>query len=161
MRELGGADSKSELTLLKLGPQNPIWGEKVKVRKSQSYQFCLKIGTNGIWRILILIPTLVFRICNHKAIFGQIWRTSLQLSVLTEKWHTEHLEDTDSYFVISFLNFLPEIYFWANLGWKSQSCLFCLKVPIRSISRMLIPILVLVFLNFKPKSRVCWFLFWD
>ena len=42
-------------------------------QKSQSYQFCLKICTHGIWRMLNLIPTLVFWICNPKSIFGQIW----------------------------------------------------------------------------------------
>ena len=34
--------------------------------------FWLKIGTHGISRMLILIPTLVFWISNPKSIFGQI-----------------------------------------------------------------------------------------
>ena len=35
-----------------------------------------------------------------------------KLSILAGNWHTEYLEDVDFYSVISFLNFLPEIYFW-------------------------------------------------
>ena len=65
----------------------------------------------------------------------------------------------------SFLNYQSEIHFWANLGWKSQSCLFFLKTGTHahthSISKMLILISILVFSNFKPKCWGCWFLFWD
>ena len=41
------------------------------------------------------------------------------MSILAENWHTECLEDADSYSVLSFLNLQPEIYFWANLDRKS------------------------------------------
>ena len=41
--------------------------------EKQNCSFCLKIGTHGISRIAILIPTLVFWISNEKSIFGQIW----------------------------------------------------------------------------------------
>ena len=58
IKKFGGADSKSGLSFLKFGTQNPFLGKFGP--KSQSYQFCLKIGTHGIWRMLILIPTLVF-----------------------------------------------------------------------------------------------------
>ena len=58
IREFGGIGSKSGLSFLKFGPQNPFLGKFGL--KSQSYQFYLKIGTNGIWKMLILIPTLVF-----------------------------------------------------------------------------------------------------
>ena len=53
---------------------------------------------------------------------GKFGPKKWKFSVLTENWHTEYLEDADSYSVISFLNFLSEIYFWANLCLKSQSC---------------------------------------
>ena len=115
---------------------------------------------------------------------GKFGSKRSKLSILTENWHTEYLEDADSYSVISFLNFLPEIYFWANLGWKSQSSLFCLKINMQSISRMLILIATLVVWISNPQSffgqiwaekdkavsfarklvhtvsRGCWFLFW-
>ena len=42
-------------------------------RKIQSCSFWLKIGTNGISRMLILIATIVFWIANPRSTFGQIW----------------------------------------------------------------------------------------
>ena len=88
-------------------------------RKSQSYHFFLKIGTHGIWRMLILIPTLVFWIFNSKSIFGQIWAKKVKVVYVGWKLAQEYREDADFYSVIRFLNFLPEIYFWANMDWKS------------------------------------------
>ena len=76
---------------------------------------------------------------------GKFGPKKSMLSVLPENWHTESLEDADSYSLISFLNFLPEVYFRANLGRKSQSCLFCLKIGIWDIWRMLILVATLVF----------------
>ena len=57
VRDFGEANSKSGLSFLKFGPQNS-WANLG--RKSQSYQFYQNIGTHGFWRMLILIPTLVF-----------------------------------------------------------------------------------------------------
>ena len=78
----------------------------------------------------------------------------------------------------------PRIHFWANLGWKSQSSAFFLKIGTHGISMMLILIWTLIFWIFNPKSifgkiwiklvkvvqfgwklahrvsRRCWFLFW-
>ena len=60
----GSANYKSGLSFfIKFRPQNPIFEQ----------MFCVKIGTLGIWRMLILIPTLVSRICNPESIFGQTW----------------------------------------------------------------------------------------
>ena len=86
IRKFGGADSKSGLSFLKFGTQNPFLGKFGP--KSQSYQFCLKIGTYGIWRMLILIPTLVSRICNPKSIFGQIW--AKKFKVVHFDWKLAH-----------------------------------------------------------------------
>ena len=44
------------------------------------------------------------------------------------------------------------IHFCANLGWKSQSCPFFLKIGTRSILMMLILIITLVFWISDPKS---------
>ena len=41
--------------------------------------FYSKIGTNGISRMLILVPTLVFWISNPKSIFGQIWAKKVKV----------------------------------------------------------------------------------
>ena len=51
-----------------------------------------------------------------------------------------------------FLKFWPKILFWANLGQKSESCPFCLKIDTQSISRMISLILILVFWISSPKS---------
>ena len=51
-----------------------------------------------------------------------------------------------------FLNSDPKIYFWANLGRKSQRCPFCWKISSHSISRMLIFIPTLVFWISSPIS---------
>ena len=67
---LWGADSKSGLKSLKFWPKINFWA--ISVRKSKKSPLCLKIGTHGISRMLVFIPTLVFWISNLKSIFRQI-----------------------------------------------------------------------------------------
>ena len=74
-----------------------------------------------------------------------------KLFFLSESWHTWYLKETDTYSNISFLNFPPKINFWGNLGQKSHSCPFFLKIGTRGISRMLIFIPTLVFSVFNQK----------
>ena len=74
---------------------------------------------------------------------GKFGPKKSNLSVLPENWHTWYLEDVDSYFNISFLNFQPNINVWANVGQKTQS--FCLKIGTNGISRMWILTPLLVF----------------
>ena len=76
---------------------------------------------------------------------GKFGPKKSNLSVLPENWHTWYLEDVNSYFNISFQNSQPKIHFWANLGQKTQSCPFCLKIGTHGISRMLILISTLIF----------------
>ena len=64
----------------------PFWNSDPKIyfwanlgQKSQNYAFCLKIGTHGISRMLILIPTLVFWIFNSNVLFGQIWAKKVKV----------------------------------------------------------------------------------
>ena len=52
---------------------------------------------------------------------------------------------------LNFWNSNPKIHFWENLGQKSQSCAFCLKIGTHGISRMLILIRTLVFWIFNSK----------
>ena len=73
--------------------------------KSQCCSFYLKIDTYGISRMLILIPTLVSWNSDPKIHFWGNLGPKSQLSILSENWHTWYLEDVDSYFEISFLNF--------------------------------------------------------
>ena len=46
-----------------------------------SCPFWLEIGTQGISRMLILIPTLLFSVFNAKSIFGKIWAKKFQLTL--------------------------------------------------------------------------------
>ena len=48
-------------------------------QKTQSCPFCLKIGTHGISKMLILISTLVFWISNQISMFGQMWAKKLKV----------------------------------------------------------------------------------
>ena len=75
-----------------------------------------------------------------------------KLFVFPENWNVWHLDNADSYYSSSFLNFWPQIHFRANLGQKSQSCSFCLKICTHVISRLLILVPTLVFWISKPKS---------
>ena len=47
---------------------------------------------------------------------------------------------------LDFWNSDPKIHFWANLDWKSQNFLFCLKFGTPTHTHTV--------------SRICWFLFW-
>ena len=75
-----------------------------------------------------------------------------KLSAFPENLRTQYLQDADSYSDISFLNFQPYFHFWVNLSQTIKSCPFCLKTGTKSISRMFVLILALVFWNSKPKS---------
>ena len=55
--------------------------------------------------MLILSPKLVFWSSNPSSILGQIWVVKSKLSILSENWHKEYLEDVDYYSDISFLKF--------------------------------------------------------
>ena len=76
---------------------------------------------------------LIFEILTPKFIFGQIWA-----------WKFPDL---------NFWNSDPKIYFWANLGTKIQSSLFCLKTGGHGISSMLILNSDLDFWNFDHKIQ--------
>ena len=55
----------------------------------KSCLFYSKIGTSGISRMLILVPTLVFWISNPKSIFGQIW--AKKVKVVRFAWKLTHM----------------------------------------------------------------------
>ena len=104
------------------------------------------------WKCRVRIWTEIFEISTPKSIFGQFRSKKSKLSVFPENWHTWHLHNADSYSNISFLKFQPQTHFWANLGQKSQSWLFCLKTGTHVLSRLLILVPTLVFWISKPKS---------
>ena len=114
---------------------------------------CLKIGTHGISRILILIPTLVF------------WNSDLKIHFwanLGQKSHScSFCLKIGTHGILRMLIFFPtlifwisnpKIVFWANLGQNSQSCPFCLKIGTHGISSKLILIPTVVFWISKEKS---------
>ena len=84
--------------------------------------------------------------------FGKFGPKKSKLSVLTENWHTWYLGSANSESGLGFLKFQPKINFWANLGWKNQSCLFFLKIGTYGILTMLILIPTLAFWISDPKS---------
>ena len=90
---------------------------------------------------------------------GKFGQKKSKLSVLTKNWHTWYLGIADSESRFRFLKFWPKIHFWENLGWKSQSCPFSLKIGIHGILMMLILIPTLVFWisdpNLDQKSQSC------
>ena len=67
----GGANSKSGLKCLKFRIQNPIFEPKIL-----SCLICPKTGTHGICRMLILIRTLLFWLCNPKSFLGKFGQKS-------------------------------------------------------------------------------------
>ena len=127
-------------------------------QESQSCPFWLKIGTHGISRMLIIIPTLVFWISKPKFIFWQIWTEKVKVACFVWKWTHTHthtyivsrrcwflfryrfsqmsnlnLEDSDSYSEISFLKLqikleTPKSIFWANLSRKNWILPFAWKL---------------------------------
>ena len=65
-----------------LTPKSNIWGNSAL--KILSCLFLPKIGTHGIWRMLILILILVFWISKPKSIFGQTLAQGVELSFLSD-----------------------------------------------------------------------------
>ena len=87
------------------------------------------MGTGGI--LVALIPNLDLNLWNSDPKIQYLDKFGLKnskLSVLPKNWYTWYLEDADSYSNTSFFNLQPQIYFWANLGQKSQSCSIYMKI---------------------------------
>ena len=132
-------------------PNIHFWGNLG--RKSQSCLFCLNFGTHVISRILILILTLVFWISfigKPKFIYWQIWAEKVK--VLNIDWKFAHRVPRQCRLLFRhyFSQFPTQINFWANLGWKSQSCLFFQKIGTRTHTH--------THTHTETVSRRCWFL---
>ena len=74
--------------------------------KSRSCPFCLKTGTHGISRMLILIPTLVLWNSKPKSIFGQIWVIKSQSSPFFLKINAQSIS--------RILILIPTLVFWMS-----------------------------------------------
>ena len=98
---------------------------------------------------LNLIRTKISHVIEQ---FPQIQAEKFKVAYLTENWYTWYLGGGDSKSRHRFWKFRSQNPFQVNLGRKSQSCLFCLKIGTHAISRMLILIPTIVFSISKPKS---------
>ena len=146
-------------------PDLDFWNSDSKIyfwtnldRKSQSCPFFLKIGTNRILTMLILIPTLVFWISYPKSIFGQIW--AKKVKIVCFAWKVVHMVSRACWFLFQHSK-LKSIFgqIWTKklqvvqFGWKlghrvSRWCWFLFQ---QSISMMLILIPTLLFSISNPK----------
>ena len=133
-----------------------VWAKKVKV-VHLSWKFTHRIS-QGSW---FLFCHYFFEVPTQNLFLGKF--QSKKVKVVCFSWKLVYGVSRGcwSYCDISF--------FWisnpkSNIGqiWaeKVKAVRFAWKLTY-SISTMLIPILMLVFSNFKPNSRACWFLFWD
>ena len=104
-----------DLDVWNFDPEINFWADLG--RESQSCLSRLKIGTQGISRMLILNPTLVSGIPNPKFVFGEIWTEKIE--VVCFVWKLAHMvslevlipdPDLDSWNSDSKIDFL------ANLG---------------------------------------------
>ena len=124
-----------------------IWAEKVEVDR-----FSWKLARMASWRCWLLFQHKFSEFRALSLFLGKFGPKKSKLSSLALDWHTECLDDANSYSDINFLSFKPEILFWTNLGRKIQSCSFWLKIGTHGISRMLILIPTIVFWIANPKS---------
>ena len=138
-------------------------------------QRCWKLAHMVSWKCRFRIRTWLLKFWPQNSFLGKFCPKKSKLLILIENWHTWYIEDADSYSFFflsilniytckhkiynhlqkfteiynysdnSFLNYQPLIHFWANLGWKSQTCLFCLKIGTQAHTHAV--------------SRRCWFLF--
>ena len=83
---LDDVHSYSDNTFLSFKPLILFWTNLG--RKIQSYSFWLKIGTHGISRMQILIPTRVFWTANPKSICGKIW--AKKVKAICFAWKLAH-----------------------------------------------------------------------
>ena len=87
--------SNPDLDFWNFDPKIKLWANLYP--KGQSCLFCLKIGTHGISKMLILIPTLVFWISNQNFLFGQIW--AKKVKVVQFGWKVAHTVSRQCWFL--------------------------------------------------------------
>ena len=130
--------------------------------KIQSCPFCLKIGTHGISRMLILIPTLVFWISNPNFLFRPIWAGNTK--VVRFNWKLAHMVSRGCWFLFQhvfsywflfqhlFSQFRTKDPFLAKFGPKRSNLSILPEIGTLGILRMWILIPRLVFWILKAKS---------
>ena len=114
-----GSDSYSGISFLIFQPLIHFWENLGQ--KYQSCPFCLKVCAQCIWRMLILIPTLVFWICNPNFTFGKIWAEKVKSCSFCLKIGTQSISRMLILIPILFSwNPKPKSVFWENLSRKSR-----------------------------------------
>ena len=123
------------------------WFEKNKVLR-----FAWKVAYMVSWRGWICIRTCFSKFQPQNPSFGKFgWKKS-KFYVLPKTGTNGILEELILHPDLDFHNSDTKIHFWANLGRKSQSCPFYLKICTKSISKMLILIPTLAFWISNLKS---------
>ena len=120
--------------------------------KIQSCPFCLKIGTHGISRMLILIPTLVSWISNPNFLFGQIWNQKIK--VFRFFWKLARMPSWRCWFLFQhfFSEFLTLNPFLGKFRPRKSKLSSSVKIGTQSVSTMLTLILLLLFSVSNLKS---------
>ena len=97
-----------------------IWAKKVKV-----VHFGWKLAHIVSCGCPFLFRHYFFQFPTLNPFLSKFGPKKSKLFVLPENWHLEYLKDVDSY---------SDTSFGANLVWKSQSCLLCLKIGTHTYS---------------------------
>ena len=92
----------SNQNIIRNGAISPNLGQKL-----QSCPLWVKIGSHGLFQVLIPNPDFDFWNSDPKIHFWAILGSRSQLSVLSENWHVWYLKDADCYSNINFLKFQP------------------------------------------------------
>ena len=122
-RELGGAESKSGLSFLKFGPQNPFLGKFGPKKSVISFAWKLTdMVSVGCW---FLFQHYFSEFATLNPFLGKFGSKRSKLSILAANWHREYVEAADSYSVISFFEFSTQNLFLGKFG-RKKSKLFVL-----------------------------------
>ena len=131
------------LEVLIANPNLDFWNCSLKIhlwanlcQESQSCPFCLKIDIHSISRMQNHVLIFFFsEFSTLNPFLGKFRPKKSKLFVLPENWHTEYLEDVDSYSELVFWSSKPKSMFWANLSRKSRIVYFAWELT-QSISKM-------------------------
>ena len=125
-------------------------------RKSQKCPFCLKIGTQSISTMLILIPTLAFSVSNPKSIFGQICVEKFK--VVHFHWKLAHMVYRGCWFLFRhYFSEFPTLNRFLGKFELKKSKLFVFPENwhtqyLKDADSYLYISFLKIFWNFKPKS---------
>ena len=157
---LGSADSESGLRFLKF--RNPKFWANLD-RKSQSCSVWLKISTECVSTMVILIPTLFFSVSNTKFFLDKFGQKSCLFWL-----------KIGTHGISRMLILIPTTVFWIANSRSTFGQIWAEKVKAVCFAWKLVhththtkylenvdSYFDISFFKFKTKSWGCWFLFWD